>query len=245
MLSEAPEGPLHGVPIAVKDMFTLPWRAPRDGAPRNLQGFGPGESAVYRRLRDAGAVIVGVTNMHEFGAGSTGHLSAYGPCATPWDPSRCAGGSSGGSGAAVAARLVAGAVGTDGGGSIRYPAAYCGITGLKLTWGTRAPRRLHARRTRRSARPGRCAATPPTRGCSARRSPAARSSRSGARRACGSGSCTTFWDDIDPEVHEHCDARGRAAARERHERHRGGAGRHASSCGSRPCCASASRVTRS
>ena len=72
MLSEAPEGPLHGVPIAVKDMFTLPWRAPRDGAPRNLQGFGPGESAVYRRLRDAGAVIVAVTNMHEFGAGSTG-----------------------------------------------------------------------------------------------------------------------------------------------------------------------------
>ena len=90
MLNEAPEGPLHGVPIAVKDMFTLPWRAPRDGAPRNLQGFGPGESAVYRRLRDAGAVIVAVTNMHEFGAGSTGHISAYGPCATPWDTSRCA-----------------------------------------------------------------------------------------------------------------------------------------------------------
>jgi aspartyl-tRNA(Asn)/glutamyl-tRNA(Gln) amidotransferase subunit A len=135
MLSEAPDGPLHGVPIAVKDMFALPWRAPRDGSVRNLTGVTEGESAVYRRLRDAGAVVVGVTNMHEHGAGSTGHISAYGPCGNPWDPARCAGGSSGGSAAAVGARLVAGAVGTDGGGSIRYPAAYCGVTGLKLTWG--------------------------------------------------------------------------------------------------------------
>jgi Asp-tRNA(Asn)/Glu-tRNA(Gln) amidotransferase A subunit family amidase len=135
MLSEAPEGPLHGVPIAVKDMFALPWRAPRDGSVRNLTGVEAGESAVYRRLRDAGAVVVGVTNMHEHGAGSTGHISAYGPCGNPWDQTRCGGGSSGGSAAAVGARLVAGAVGTDGGGSIRYPAAYCGVTGLKLTWG--------------------------------------------------------------------------------------------------------------
>jgi Asp-tRNA(Asn)/Glu-tRNA(Gln) amidotransferase A subunit family amidase len=135
MLSESPDGPLHGVPVAVKDMFALPWRAPRDGCVKNLFGIGPGESAVYRRLRDAGAVIVAVTNMHELGAGSTGHISAYGPCATPWDAAHCAGGSSGGSGSAVGARLVAGAVGTDGGGSIRYPAAYCGVTGLKFTWG--------------------------------------------------------------------------------------------------------------
>jgi Asp-tRNA(Asn)/Glu-tRNA(Gln) amidotransferase A subunit family amidase len=139
MLSESPDGPLHGVPVAVKDMFALPWRAPRDGCVKNLFGVGPGESAVYRRLRDAGAVIVAVTNMHELGAGSTGHISAYGACATPWDTSRCGGGSSGGSGSAVGARLVAGAVGTDGGGSIRYPAAYCGITGLKFTWGSVPP----------------------------------------------------------------------------------------------------------
>jgi Asp-tRNA(Asn)/Glu-tRNA(Gln) amidotransferase A subunit family amidase len=139
MLSEAPDGPLHGVPVAVKDMFALPWRAPRDGCVKNLFGIGPGESTVYRRLRDAGAVIVAVTNMHELGAGSTGHISAYGPCATPWDAARCAGGSSGGSGSAVGARLVAGAVGTDGGGSIRYPAAYCGVTGLKFTWGMVPP----------------------------------------------------------------------------------------------------------
>ena len=139
MLSEAPEGPLHGVPVAVKDMFALPWRAPRDGCAKNIYGVGAGESTVYRRLRDAGAVIVAVTNMHELGAGSTGHVSAYGPCATPWDSSRCGGGSSGGSGSAVGARLVAGAVGTDGGGSIRYPAAYCGVTGLKFTWGAVPP----------------------------------------------------------------------------------------------------------
>jgi aspartyl-tRNA(Asn)/glutamyl-tRNA(Gln) amidotransferase subunit A len=135
MLSEAPDGPLHGVPLAIKDQFALPWREPRDGAAANVTGTEAGESGVYRRLRDAGAVIVGVTNMHEFGLGSTGHLSAYGPAANPWDPSRCAGGSSGGSAAAVAARMVAGAIGTDGGGSIRFPSAYCGVTGLKLTWG--------------------------------------------------------------------------------------------------------------
>jgi Asp-tRNA(Asn)/Glu-tRNA(Gln) amidotransferase A subunit family amidase len=135
MLNEAPDGPLHGVPIAIKDMFALPWRAPRDGSTRNVTGVDASASSVYNRLRDAGAVVVGVTNMHEHGAGSTGHISAYGPCGNPWDTSRCGGGSSGGSAAAVGARLVAGAVGTDGGGSIRYPAAYCGVTGLKLTWG--------------------------------------------------------------------------------------------------------------
>ena len=80
-------------------------------------------------------MIVAVTNMHEFGLGSTGHISIYGPCGNPWNVTHCAGGSSGGSAAAVGARLVAGAVGTDGGGSVRFPSAYCGATGLKLTWG--------------------------------------------------------------------------------------------------------------
>jgi aspartyl-tRNA(Asn)/glutamyl-tRNA(Gln) amidotransferase subunit A len=135
MLAEAPEGPLHGVPVAIKDQFALPWRAPRDGAYKTPSGVGPGESALFRRLRDAGAVIVAVTNMHEFGLGSTGHVSIYGPCCNPWDVTRCAGGSSGGSAAAVGGRLVAGAVGTDGGGSVRFPSAYCGVTGLKFTWG--------------------------------------------------------------------------------------------------------------
>jgi Asp-tRNA(Asn)/Glu-tRNA(Gln) amidotransferase A subunit family amidase len=135
MLAEAPEGPLHGVPIAIKDQFSLPWRAPRDGAYKTPSGIGTGESALYRRLRDAGAAIVAVTNMHEFGLGSTGHISIYGPCGNPWNAAHCAGGSSGGSASSVGARLVAGAVGTDGGGSVRFPSAYCGVTGLKLTWG--------------------------------------------------------------------------------------------------------------
>jgi aspartyl-tRNA(Asn)/glutamyl-tRNA(Gln) amidotransferase subunit A len=134
MLAEAPPGPLHGVPIAVKDMFRLPWRGPRDGSPREV--LAPGESGVYRLLRDAGAVIVGVTNMHFWGGGSTGHISAYGPVGNAWNPEHCGGGSSGGSAAAVGARLVAGAVGTDGGGSIRLPSAYNGITGLKGTYGS-------------------------------------------------------------------------------------------------------------
>ena len=134
MLADAPPGPLHGVPIAVKDMFQLPWRGPRDGSP--IEALPPGESGVYRVLRDAGAVVVGVTQMHFWGGGSTGHVSAYGPVGNAWDAEHCGGGSSGGSAAAVGARLVGGAVGTDGGGSIRLPAAYNGITGLKGTYGS-------------------------------------------------------------------------------------------------------------
>jgi Asp-tRNA(Asn)/Glu-tRNA(Gln) amidotransferase A subunit family amidase len=133
MLAEAPPGPLRGVPVVVKDMFQLPWYAPRDGAPN--EAAPPGESAVYRRLRDAGAVIVGIGQAHYWGAGSTGHVSAWGPCGNPWNPAHCAGGSSGGSAAAVGARLVAAAVGTDGGGSVRLPSAYCGVTGMKVTFG--------------------------------------------------------------------------------------------------------------
>src|SRR4029079_3861894 len=95
MLNEAPRGPLHGVPIAVKDMFTLPWRAPRDGSPH--EQLPAAESGVSRALRDAGAVIVGVTNMHFWAGGSTGHVSAYGPVGNPWNPSHCGGGSRRGS----------------------------------------------------------------------------------------------------------------------------------------------------
>ena len=133
MLTDAPPAPRHGVPVVVKYMFSLPWYAPRDGAPG--EAAPPGESAVYRRLRDAGAVIVGIGQCHYWGAGSTGHVSAWGPCGNPWNPAHCAGGSSGGSAAAVGARLVAAAVGTDGGGSVRLPSAYCGVTGMKVTFG--------------------------------------------------------------------------------------------------------------
>ena len=134
MLSTAPSGPLHAVPIAVKDMYTLPWRGPRDGT--RAEQLPPGESAVFRLLRDAGAIVVGHTNTHFWGGGSTGHVSAYGPVGNPWNVTHCGGGSSGGSAACVGARLVAGSIGADGGGSIRLPAAYCGVTGLKSTFGT-------------------------------------------------------------------------------------------------------------
>ena len=133
MLAAAPDGPLRGVPIAVKDQFRIPFRAPRDGTEQEMAP--PGESGIFRRLRDAGAVVVAVTNMHYLGGGSTGIQSAYGPVGNPWDPARVGGGSSGGSACSVGARMVAGSVGADGGGSIRLPAAYCGVTGIKPTFG--------------------------------------------------------------------------------------------------------------
>jgi aspartyl-tRNA(Asn)/glutamyl-tRNA(Gln) amidotransferase subunit A len=138
MLAAAPPGPLRGVPVVIKDEWPLPWRAQRFGAAELMAPTAPGESGPYRALRDAGATIVGVGNMHELGAGSTGNVSYYGPCHNPWDVERCPGGSSSGPGAAVAARLVAGAVGADGVGSVRFPAAYCGLTGLKPTFGRSA-----------------------------------------------------------------------------------------------------------
>jgi Asp-tRNA(Asn)/Glu-tRNA(Gln) amidotransferase A subunit family amidase len=138
MAAAAPPGPLHGVPIVIKDEWPLPWRAQRFGAAELMAPTAPGESGPYRALRDAGATIVGVGNMHELGAGSTGAVSYYGPCHNPWDTERCPGGSSSGPAAAVAARLVAGAVGADGVGSVRFPAAYCGLTGLKPTFGRAA-----------------------------------------------------------------------------------------------------------
>ena len=133
MLASAPQGPLHGVPVTVKDMFSLPWRGFHNGTTHEI---GPAvASGVFRRLRDAGAVIVGVDNQHELGFGTTGLVSAYGPSGNPWNPAHCSGGSSGGSAAAVGARLVAGSVGSDSGGSTRLPAGWCGVVGLKLTYG--------------------------------------------------------------------------------------------------------------
>jgi Asp-tRNA(Asn)/Glu-tRNA(Gln) amidotransferase A subunit family amidase len=136
MLEQAPEGPLRGVPVLIKDEWPLPWRAETIGA-ASVPGvkLEPGESGPYRALRDAGAVIAGVANMHELGSSSTGNTSVYGAAHNPWDLERCPGGSSSGPAAAVAGGLVAGAVGADGLGSIRYPAAYCGLTGLKPTFG--------------------------------------------------------------------------------------------------------------
>jgi Asp-tRNA(Asn)/Glu-tRNA(Gln) amidotransferase A subunit family amidase len=138
MLTTAPDGPLRGVPVVIKDEWPLPWRAQRFGAAQLLAPTAPGESGPYLALRDAGAVIVGVGNMHELGSGSTGNVSVYGAARNPWDTDRCPGGSSSGPAAAAAARIVAGSVGADGLGSVRFPAAYCGLTGLKPTFGRSA-----------------------------------------------------------------------------------------------------------
>lgn len=148
MLDQAPDGPLHGVPVLIKDEWALPWRAETIGA-ASVPGvrLEPGESGPYRALRDAGAVIAGVANMHELGSGSTGNASVYGPTHNPWDLDRCPGGSSSGPAAGVAGGLVAGAVGADGLGSIRYPAAYCGLTGLKPTFGRSAMEGHHIANT--------------------------------------------------------------------------------------------------
>lgn len=148
MLEQAPDGPLRGVPVLIKDEWPLPWRAETVGA-ASVPGvtLEPGESGPYRALRDAGAVIAGVANMHELGSSSTGNTSLYGAAHNPWDLERCPGGSSSGPAAAVAGGLVSGAVGADGLGSVRYPAAYCGLTGLKPTFGRSAMEGHHIANT--------------------------------------------------------------------------------------------------
>jgi len=128
-------GPLHGVPVAVKDLFDVAgWET--TGCCAAYRGRVAGRDAeAVRRLREAGAVVVGKTNQHELAAGATNLISACGPTRNPWDPSRITGGSSGGSGAAVAAGVVPVALGTDTGGSIRIPASMCGVSGIKPTHG--------------------------------------------------------------------------------------------------------------
>ncbi len=132
-------GPLDGIPIAVKDLFCTEGVL-TTAASHILDGFKPPyESTVSAKLRDAGAVMLGKANLDQFAMGSSNTTSHYGPVKNPWRGSAgkdlVPGGSSGGSAAAVAARIVMGATGTDTGGSIRQPAAFCGIAGIKPTYG--------------------------------------------------------------------------------------------------------------
>ncbi len=128
-------GPLHGIPIGVKDIIDTGRIRTTQGSSFYSENVPEKDAECIRRLKEAGAIVIGKCNTHEFAAGSTTKNPHYGACANPWDTSRVPAGSSGGSGAAVAARMCPGALGTDTGGSIRGPAAICGVSGLKPTYG--------------------------------------------------------------------------------------------------------------
>jgi aspartyl-tRNA(Asn)/glutamyl-tRNA(Gln) amidotransferase subunit A len=128
-------GPLHGIPVGLKDLFDTAGVKTTGGSALFADRIPTEDAEVVRRLKAAGAVIVGKQNMHEFGLGATSVPSHFGPVRNPWNPDYVAGGSSGGSAAAVAASLCYGALGTDTGGSVRLPAAFCNIVGLKPTYG--------------------------------------------------------------------------------------------------------------
>ena len=130
-----PLGPLDGVLIAIKDLIYIDGVRCTAGSKILANNVASYDAAVIKKLKAAGAVLIGTTNLHEFAAGVTNINPHYGPVRNPWDAARISGGSSGGSAAAVAAGMAPASVGTDTGGSVRIPAALCGVVGLKPTYG--------------------------------------------------------------------------------------------------------------
>ena len=128
-------GPLHGIPIGLKDLIDTAGVKTTCGSALFADRVPAHDAEIVRRLKTAGAVLIGKQNMQEFAYGGTSTSSYFGPVHNPWDRERIAGGSSGGSAAAVATGMCFGAIGTDTGGSVREPAAFCGIVGLKPTYG--------------------------------------------------------------------------------------------------------------
>ena len=128
-------GPLHGIPIALKDLLDTAGVRTTSASALDRDRVPTEDAEVVRRLREAGAVIVGKNNLHEFAYGGSSLVSCFGDVHNPWDVSRIAGGSSGGSAASVSAGMAYAAIGTDTAGSIREPAALCGCVGLKPTYG--------------------------------------------------------------------------------------------------------------
>ncbi|MGH2587283.1 MAG: amidase [Dehalococcoidia bacterium] len=133
--SAGPDGPLRGVPVALKDLFDVAGVPTTAGSIILADNVPARDATVMAKLRSAGAVLLGKLNMHEFAYGVSSTNPHYGDCHNPWAVTHITGGSSGGSAAAVAARLCSGTLGTDTGGSIRIPASLCGVVGLKPTYG--------------------------------------------------------------------------------------------------------------
>jgi aspartyl-tRNA(Asn)/glutamyl-tRNA(Gln) amidotransferase subunit A len=134
-LSPEASGPLHGIPVLVKELFDVAGHETTGCCEAFRGNVAASDAFLVSRLRDAGAIIVGKTNMHEMAASATNHISACGATHNPWDPARLTGGSSGGSAAVIATRGVPFALGTDTAGSIRVPSSFCGVVGLKPTHG--------------------------------------------------------------------------------------------------------------
>jgi aspartyl-tRNA(Asn)/glutamyl-tRNA(Gln) amidotransferase subunit A len=130
-----PTGPLHGVPVSIKDLFNVDGMPTRAGTRARLDELSGAQATLVTRLKAAGAVIVAKTNMHEIALGATGENRWTGDVKNPFDPARQAGGSSSGAGVSVATGIGLGAIGSDTGGSVRIPAAFCGVTGFKPSWG--------------------------------------------------------------------------------------------------------------